>query len=130
MNGVVNVTSPPPPPPPPPILTSVSPAVGPTAGGTDVSLGGSNFIGGCTVTFGGIAAATTFVNQNALEATTPAHAAGAVDLVLTCSSGSSTLPAAFLYSDAPPTAAIPLLSSLGLLLLAAFLGLTGWMAMR
>lgn len=107
MNGVITVTAPPPP-PPPPMLTTVSPTSGPTAGGTLVTLGGNNFVGDCTASFDGIAAATTFVDFETLDATTPPHAAGAVDVGVSCSTGSSTLPGAFTYADTlAVTAVIP-----------------------
>lgn len=99
MNGVVIVSSPPPPPPPPPTLTGVSPTSGPTAGGTLTTLSGSNFVGGCAASFDGIVATTTVVDPGTLQATTPPHAAGAVDVAVTCFTGVSTLPGAFTYAD-------------------------------
>ena len=85
-------------------LTSINPASGPTAGGTTVTLTGTAFADGATVTFGGTAASSvTFVNSTTLTAVTPARAAGAVDVVVTNSDATNaTLPGAFTYI-APPT---------------------------
>jgi hypothetical protein len=85
----------------PPILavTSVSPTSGPTAGGTSVSINGSNFVSGTTVTFGGTASpSVTFNNSTSLTATTPAHFAGPVDVVVTTpTSQTATLTSGFTY---------------------------------
>jgi hypothetical protein len=68
----------------PPTVTSVAPSSGPTAGGTAVTITGTNFVSGATVTFGGTAATgVTFVSATQIDATTPAHAAGAVDVTVT-----------------------------------------------
>ncbi len=69
---------------PPPTVTSVAPSSGPTAGGTVVTLTGTNLIDGATVTFGGTAATGVTVNSStSITATTPAHTAGAADVVVT-----------------------------------------------
>jgi hypothetical protein len=68
----------------PPTVTSVAPVSGLDTGGTAVTITGTNFVSGATVTFGGTAATgVTFVNSTSITATTPAHAAGAVDVVVT-----------------------------------------------
>src|SRR4030095_8362787 len=67
-----------------PGVTSVTPNSGPSAGGTSVTVSGSNFVTGATVTFGGTAAThVTVVNATTITATTPAHATGAVSVVVT-----------------------------------------------
>jgi hypothetical protein len=59
-------------------LTSVSPTSGPTTGGTVMTLTGTNFVSGSTVTVGGVAATgVTLVSATQLRATTPAGSAGA-----------------------------------------------------
>ena len=56
-----------------PTVSSVSPNSGPTAGGTAVTITGTNFAAGATVTFGGTAATNvTVVNSTTITATTPA----------------------------------------------------------
>jgi hypothetical protein len=89
-----------------PTFTSISPSIGSTAAGTDVTITGSNFISGDTfsVTFGGVAATGVSRDDSThLTATTPAHAAGAVDVVVTTSGGSATRTGAFTYADIVPS---------------------------
>ncbi|MEM7166913.1 MAG: IPT/TIG domain-containing protein [Planctomycetota bacterium] len=90
----------------PPTLLGVTPNTGSTAGGTVVSLTGTGFTAGDTVTFDGLPAFVTFNSPGQLTATTPAHAAGSVDVVVANANGSSTLTGGFTY------AAPPVLSSL------------------
>jgi|GEM_PF-1373862 len=80
------------------ILTSISPTSGQTTGGTSVTLTGSNFGTGATVTIGGTAATgCTIVSATTITCTTPANTAGAKDVVVTQSGGSSTLTSGFTY---------------------------------
>jgi len=73
-------------------VTSVTPAVSTTDGGTAVSITGENFDSSATVTIGGSAATSVVVvSPTTITCITPAHAAGAVDLVVTGASGSDTL---------------------------------------
>jgi hypothetical protein len=87
------------PPPPAATVTSVGPATGGIAGGTVVTITGTNLTGSTGATFGG-AAATGFSVTNATTAvaTTPAHAAGAVAVVVTNPNGNGTAAAAFTYA--------------------------------
>ncbi len=67
-----------------PIITSVAPVRGVVAGGTPVTLTGSGFETGATITFGGVpATSVVFVSTTSMTCVTPAHALGAVDVVLT-----------------------------------------------
>jgi len=95
---------------PPPTVTVISPAQGSTAGGTPITITGTNFQSGATVTLGGVAAtAVTFVSSMTLTTSTPAHAAGSVDVVVTnpdtqnatLTSGFSYLAGSGYYSLAP-----------------------------
>lgn len=82
-------------------LTAVSPAAGTTSGGTPVTITGAEFTSACTVKFGSTAATSvTFVGTNTLAATTPAHAAGKVDVVVTCGTSTVTLANGFAFVDA------------------------------
>lgn len=55
-----------------PAINAVSPASGPTSGGTIVTIGGSGFQSGATVKFGNLdARSTTFIDSTLLTATTP-----------------------------------------------------------
>ena len=63
---------------------SVAPNNGPTGGGTGVTITGTNFAAGATVTFGGTAATNVVVvSSSSMTATTPAHTAGAVTVMVT-----------------------------------------------
>jgi MYXO-CTERM domain-containing protein len=84
-----------------PTITSVNPTFGPTAGGTVVTVSGTNFsqpavtIGGQNVLVANSSTATS------LSFSTPAHAAGSVPLVVT-NGDNQTASTTFLYSDTPP----------------------------
>ena len=70
--------------PPSPTITGVSPSSGTTAGGTAVTITGTDFSSVAAVTFGDTAAtAVTVVGDTNMTATTPAHAAETVDVVVT-----------------------------------------------
>ena len=94
----------------PPVISSLSPSSGPAAGATSVTLTGTTFVAGATVSFGGTAAANiTVVSATSITCTTPAHAAGQADVVVTNPDGvSGTKTNAFTY-NLPPT---PTLTSL------------------
>ncbi len=67
-----------------PTVTNVNANSGPAAGGTPVTVTGTNFVSGATVTFGGTGATNVaVVNSTTITATTPAHAAGAVTVTVT-----------------------------------------------
>ena len=69
---------------PAPTVSSISPVSGTTAGGTPVTITGTGFLAGATVSFGGTPATGVGVtNSTTITATTPAHAAGAVNVVVT-----------------------------------------------
>jgi hypothetical protein len=69
---------------PAPTISLVSPASGLTTGGTSVTITGTNFQSGATVTFGGTASPlVSFVSSTQLTATTPARSAGLINVVVT-----------------------------------------------
>jgi hypothetical protein len=82
-----------------PSIDAVSPTSGPTAGGTLVTVAGSNFVSGARVNVGGRAATTTFVSSTTLRASTPTGAAaGAVAIqVINPNGQSATRGNAFTY---------------------------------
>ncbi|HUF46274.1 MAG TPA: IPT/TIG domain-containing protein [Vicinamibacterales bacterium] len=95
---------------PSPTLTSVAPATGPTAGGTTITLTGTNFVSGAMVRVGGVAAnGVTFASNTRITARTPAGTAGGRDVVVTNPDGrAATRAGAFTYigtASAPLTAA-------------------------
>ena len=66
-----------------PTVTSVTPSVGLTTGGATVTIAGSGFQSGPSVTFGGTAATSVSrINPNTITAAAPAHAAGPVTVVV------------------------------------------------
>ncbi|HEV7926346.1 MAG TPA: IPT/TIG domain-containing protein [Verrucomicrobiae bacterium] len=89
---------------PAPSVTSVTPVSGPTTGGTAITITGTNFVAGATVTLGGNAAtAVTIVSSTKITATTPVGAAGAVSVKVTNTDGQiATLANAFTYSVPNP----------------------------
>ena len=68
-----------------PTVTSISPTSGPAAGGTSVSIVGTDFASGATVSFGGTpAGSVVFVDSSHLTCTAPARPAGTLnDVVVT-----------------------------------------------
>ncbi len=74
-----------------PVLYSVTPANGPDTGGQSVTILGAGLNGATSVSFGGTAAASyTVVNPGEIDAVTPAHAGGTVNLVVTTSGGGAS----------------------------------------
>jgi Concanavalin A-like lectin/glucanases superfamily/Domain of unknown function (DUF1929)/IPT/TIG domain/Bacterial Ig domain len=93
---------------PAPSMSSASPNSGPATGGTAVTITGTNFVSGATVTFGGTAATNVVVTNSAtITATTPSHAAGAVTVKVTNpDTQNSSLTTGFTYVAAPAVTSI------------------------
>jgi hypothetical protein len=93
---------------PAPTLASITPAFGPLAGGGAVTLTGTGFRAGATVTFGGAAATAVVIGSaTSITCTTPAHAAGLIDVVVTNSDAKSgTKTGGYEYAAAPTLAAL------------------------
>jgi len=84
-----------------PTVVSLSPVTGSTAGGTVVTITGSGFTGATGVTFDGDAGTSfTVVSDTEITVSTPAHAAGAVEVTVVHPGGAST-PATFTYRTDP-----------------------------
>jgi IPT/TIG domain len=82
-----------------PTISSLSPATGPAAGGTVVTVNGNNFMGASGVTFGGAAGTAMKVEtDNRIKVTTPAGTVGAKDVVVTTASGTATSTGGFTYA--------------------------------
>src|SRR5207247_74622 len=91
---------------PPPSTTSVTPVSGSALGGTAVTIAGSNFQPGVTVSLGGAALTISTVSATSISGTTTAHAAGAVSVVATNpDSQSSSCDGCFTYLAAAPSVA-------------------------
>ena len=88
-----------------PTVTAVSPTSGPTAGGTSVTITGTNLGSAttATVTFGATAATIVSDNGTTLVATSPAGGVGTVNITVTTAGGTSTTSASdqFIYVAAP-----------------------------
>jgi hypothetical protein len=65
-------------------ITGVAPSFGPLVGATPVMITGFNFVVGCAISFGGNpATGVTFLDSQHYLCTTPTHAIGFVDVVIT-----------------------------------------------
>jgi hypothetical protein len=85
-----------------PAIFAVSPSTGPQAGGTAVTITGSNLTGASQVLFGQTPATSVTVNSaNQITAVSPAHAGGAVDITVVTPAGQDVLELSYTY-DAPP----------------------------
>jgi hypothetical protein len=88
---------------PPPTISAISPSSGSTAGGTTVTLTGTNFASGATVSIGGVAATgVTVLSATSLRAVTGPRAAGVADVVVAVGSQSATLARGYTYSVSAP----------------------------
>jgi hypothetical protein len=91
-----------------PTVTSLTPNSGTTAGGTAVTITGTNFTGATGVTIGGAAATgVTVVSATSITATTPAGAAGTASVVVTTPAGSNAANTLFTYTTPAPVPAAP-----------------------
>ncbi len=87
-----------------PEVTFINPSSGTELGGTSVTIVGSNFQSGSTVTFGDSTATDIVViSSGTITAVTPAHPAGTVDVIVTNPNGlSDTLSNRFEFIGIPP----------------------------
>jgi hypothetical protein len=82
-----------------PTVTRIAPITGPVAGGTPVTVTGTEFVVGATVRIGGNpAGSVTATSSTSISAVTPPGAAGAADVVVTEPGGTATLAGAFTYT--------------------------------
>jgi hypothetical protein len=87
-----------------PAVSSVSPAAGPTAGNTTVTVTGSNLSGATAVSFGSVAAKSfTVTSSTSITAVSPSGSAGPVAITVTTAGGTSVKTSAdvFTYSATP-----------------------------
>jgi hypothetical protein len=87
-----------------PTVTAIAPTAGVVGGGTSVTITGTGLVSGATVSIGGTpATGVVVVNSTSITATTAAHAAGTVNVVVTNPDGQSgTLTNGFTYGAAVP----------------------------
>jgi hypothetical protein len=82
-----------------PTVSSVSPTTGPTTGGGTVTINGSGFVPGATVTFGTASASTvSFVSSTELQAVAPPGAAGTIPVRVHTAAGPSPVTPADRYT--------------------------------
>lgn len=94
---------------PAPTLNAINPNSGPTAGGTMVTLTGSNFMQGATVTVGSRQATMVSVSTGQITALTQPGDPGAVNVTVTNPDGQvSVISNAFTYIGATPTGMVQL----------------------
>ena len=86
-------------PAPAPTISSISPSIGDSAGSSAVTITGTNFVGGATVTIGGVSCTSvSVVSGTSITCVTGAHASGAVNIVVTNpDSQSATLSNGYTY---------------------------------
>lgn len=90
--------------PPPPTATSITPAMGPTTGGTVFVINGTNLNTVTSVTFANVPGTIVAVNPagTQLVGITPPGSAGTAAVVVTGPGGAVTIPGGFTYFVAPP----------------------------
>jgi hypothetical protein len=92
---------------PAPAVTKLLPKTGPVAGGTSVTITGSNFTGVTAVNFGAVAASSVTVNSStSITAVTPPEAVGAVHVIVTTEFGTSAATSANVFKFAPSVTAV------------------------
>jgi hypothetical protein len=89
-----------------PTITSVTPAGGPVAGNTALTINGTNFLGASSVTVGGQPVTGLVVTATRITGRTPAGTAGAQDVVVTTPGGTATREGAFTYHALPTVASV------------------------
>ncbi|MBV9873022.1 MAG: IPT/TIG domain-containing protein, partial [Frankiaceae bacterium] len=100
--------------PPAPAVTGLSPASGPTAGGTTVTITGSGFTGATKVMFGNVAAASfTADSDTQITAVSPAKATSRVNVRVVTPGGSSPTAPANAYTFVPPAPTVTAISPTG-----------------
>lgn len=97
-----------------PVITSIAPSGGPTAGGTQVTITGSDLTGATSVKFGATSASFQQNSSTKITAFAPGGAAGQVDISITTPGGTANQSNAFTYYDAPSVTSIaPAVGSVG-----------------
>ncbi len=91
-----------------PTLTLVSPTSGALAGGTTITLSGTDFLNGALISIGGSACLSpTFVNSTTLTCVTPSHIAGLVNIqVINPDNQFGDLVGGYTYNPAPTLTSI------------------------
>jgi uncharacterized protein YdaL len=91
-----------------PAVSKISPTSGPSTGGTQVTISGSNLGGATSVRFGTVAATISSNSTKSIVVHSPAGTAGTVDVTVTTAGGTSNLVTGdrFTYTTPPPAPAV------------------------
>jgi hypothetical protein len=81
----------------PPTVTAVNPTSGPSAGGTAITITGTNLTGATAITVGGAACASVSASATSATCTTAAGSAGSASVVVTTSGGTNAANTLFTY---------------------------------
>lgn len=92
---------------PPPTVESVTPTSGSTVGGTPVTITGSGFVAGSTVTIGSAVTEVVVRSETEITAKTAATAAGPAEVMVSNENGASTLGPSYTYIAPPPPPSPP-----------------------
>ena len=96
---------------PAPLVSSISPTSGSGSGGTAVTITGTGFLSGATVSIGGTATGVNVVSSTSITATTPAHSTGAVNVVVTNTDNQAgTLTNGYSYNPSNPAPTVSVIS--------------------
>jgi hypothetical protein len=106
-----------------PSIASITPDSGTGGDGEVITIAGTGLGGAISVTFGGVAGALITSSETTITVTSPVHAAGPVNVVVTTAAGTAAAVNGFTFMPAV-TAEIPTLSEWMLLGLAAALAVT------
>jgi hypothetical protein len=83
---------------PPPSISAVVPNTGSVSGGSEITINGSNFVLGATVSVGGLPATVQTTTGSYIYASVPAaNQAGTANVVVTNPDGQSSTPGTFTY---------------------------------
>jgi formylglycine-generating enzyme required for sulfatase activity len=89
-------------------ITSITPNQGCIVGGTQITITGTYLGSTSAVTIGGVPATSfTVMNQSTVQATTPAGAAGPVNVQVTTAAGTTTVSQHFTYMPASVSSIVP-----------------------
>jgi hypothetical protein len=97
----------------PPSVTSITPTSGPSAGGTSVTIHGSGFPPGSTVTIGNPATAVNVISETEVTAVTAATPPGSYEVVVSGEHGTSSEGPAYEYLPPSPQPITPLNTGTG-----------------
>lgn len=82
-----------------PVITDITPCFGPTAGGTSVTITGTNLSNATSVDFGNTSGTITSNTATSVVVTSPAKSAGFADVTVTTSAGNAVQFDGFQYGD-------------------------------